>query len=63
MLQGEVTARCEVTEEGDALCDMFVSPHMLSITGVPRNFVGGGSTNLVDDRGQREHGSRGFRSI
>ena len=29
-------------------------------SGVPRNFVrGGGSTNLVEDRGQRERGSGG----
>ena len=26
-------------------------------SGVPRNFVWGGSTNLVEDRGQRERGS------
>ena len=32
----------------------------LVISGVPRNFVrGGGSTNSVEDRGQREQGSRG----
>ena len=30
------------------------------ISGVPRNFVrGGGSTNSVEDRGQRERGSGG----
>ena len=28
-------------------------------SGVPRNFVRGGSTNLVEDRGQREQGSGG----
>ena len=28
-------------------------------SGVPRNFVGGGSTNSVEDRGQRERGSGG----
>ena len=26
-------------------------------SGVPRNFVRGGSTNLVEDRGQKERGS------
>jgi len=31
-----------------------------TISGVPRNFVrGGGSTNSVEDRGQRERGSGG----
>jgi len=29
------------------------------ISGVPRNFVRGGSTNSVEDRGQRERGSGG----
>ena len=28
-------------------------------SGVPRNFVRGGSTNSVEDRGQRERGSEG----
>ena len=28
-------------------------------SGVPRNFVQGGSTNSVEDRGQRERGSGG----
>jgi len=28
-------------------------------SGVPRNCVGGGSTNSVEDRGQRERGSGG----
>ena len=28
-------------------------------SGVPRNFVWGGSTNSVEDRGQRERGSGG----
>ena len=28
-------------------------------SGVPTNFVGGGSTNSVEDRGQRERGSGG----
>jgi len=28
-------------------------------SGVPRNFVRGGSTNSVEDRGQRERGSGG----
>ena len=33
---------------------------MFTISGVPRNFVhGGGSTNSVKDRGQREQGSGG----
>jgi hypothetical protein len=31
----------------------------LSCSGVPRIFFGGGSTNSVEDRGQRERGSRG----
>ena len=30
-----------------------------SYSGVPRNFVRGGSTNSVEDRGQRERGSGG----
>ena len=30
-----------------------------SVSGVPRNFVRGGSTNSVEDRGQRERGSGG----
>jgi hypothetical protein len=37
------------------------TPHVCT-SGVPRNFfggVGGGSTNLVEDRGQREWGSGG----
>jgi hypothetical protein len=37
-------------------------PHLFSLTsGVPRNFFrgGGGSTNSVEDRGQRERGSGG----
>jgi len=34
------------------------------ISGVPRNFVsGGGSTNSVEDRGQRERGSGGGSSL
>jgi uncharacterized spore protein YtfJ len=28
-------------------------------SGIPRNFVQGGSTNSVEDRGQREQGSGG----
>ena len=33
---------------------------MLLCSGIPRNFVwGGGSTNSVEDRGQRERGSGG----
>jgi hypothetical protein len=28
-------------------------------SGIPRNFVRGGSTNSVEDRGQREQGSGG----
>jgi len=30
-----------------------------TISGVPRNFVRGGSTNSVENRGQRERGSGG----
>ena len=33
--------------------------HCLSTSGVPRNFVRGGSTNSFEDRGQRERGSGG----
>ena len=34
--------------------------HSKTYSGVPRNFFrGGGSTNSVEDRGQRERGSRG----
>jgi len=32
---------------------------MLDTSGVPRNFVRGGSTNSVEDRGQRKRGSGG----
>jgi hypothetical protein len=37
------------------------APDISSVTdsGVPRNFVGGGSTNSAEDRGQRERGSAG----
>jgi len=31
----------------------------LTDSGVPRNFVRGGSTNSVEDRGQRERGTGG----
>ena len=31
----------------------------VSVSGVPRNFVWGGSTNSVEDRGQREWGYGG----
>jgi len=35
--------------------------HMFPVSGVSRNFVpgGGGSTNSVEERGQREQGSGG----
>ena len=33
--------------------------HLLNTSGVPSNFVRGGSTNSVQDRGQRERGSGG----
>ena len=33
--------------------------YLIHISGVPRNFFGGGSTNSVEDRGQRERGSGG----
>jgi len=34
---------------------------VFGVSGIPRNFVqgGGGSTNSVEDRGQRERGSGG----
>jgi len=32
---------------------------IIPTSGVPRNFVRGGSTNSVQDRGQREWGSGG----
>ena len=32
---------------------------IVTVSGVPRNFVWGGSTNSVEDRGQRERGSGG----
>ena len=36
----------------------------MGFTGVPRNFVrGGGSTNSVEDRGQRERGSGDGRPL
>jgi len=35
------------------LCELSCLPH----SGVPRNFFRGGSTNSVEDRGQRERGS------
>jgi hypothetical protein len=31
--------------------------------GIPKNFVQGGSTNSVEDRGQRERGSSGIRPL
>ena len=39
----------------------IVTIMMLACSGVPRNFVrvGGGSTNSVEDRGQKEWGSGG----
>jgi len=47
-----VTRLCDDSRYG------FVVTVMVS--GVPRNFVrGGGSTNSVEDRGQRERGSGG----
>ena len=44
------------------LLDLAFSLQLISLStsGVPRNFVlGGGSTNSVEDRGQRERGSAG----
>jgi hypothetical protein len=49
--------------ESEVRCDRFnlntVGLPVLESSGVPRNFVrgGGGSTNSVEDRGQRERGS------
>jgi len=39
----------------------MMAPVLCRNSGVPRNFVlgGGGSTNAVEDRGQRERGSGG----
>jgi len=34
-------------------------PYVFQISGVPRNFVRGDSTNSVEGRGQRERGSGG----
>ena len=47
------------TETG--VCTAYVKATVIVISGVPRNFVGegGGSTNSVEDRGQREWGSGG----
>jgi hypothetical protein len=36
---------------------------LLPGSGVPRNFFGGGSTNSVEDRGQREWGSGGGSTL
>ena len=33
--------------------------YIVLCSGIPMNFVWGGSTNLVEDRGQRERGSGG----
>jgi hypothetical protein len=42
-----------------SLCVTFII-FLAKPSGVPRNFVrGGGSTNSVEDRGQRERGSGG----
>ena len=39
---------------------LHVSRIRVNVSDVPRNFVrGGGSTNSVEDRGQRERGSAG----
>jgi len=39
---------------------LFTGTYVARGSGVPRNFVrGGGSTNSVEDRGQRERGSGG----
>ena len=35
----------------------------VGVSGVPRNFVRGGSANSVEDRGQRERGSGGGSSL
>ena len=43
------------------ICTSYKYSHVLTYSGVPRNFFfwGGGSTNSVEDRGQRERGSGG----
>ena len=38
-------------------------PLTVRTSGVPRNFFRGGSTNSVEDRGQRERGSGGGSSL
>ena len=44
----------------DNKCEKFYSTISFNDTsGVPRNFVRGGSTNSVEDGGQREWGSEG----
>ena len=51
-----------VSFSGFIVCCMayFLFVYALSRrSGLPRNFVGGGSTNSVEDRGQRERGSGG----
>ena len=35
----------------------YLTSTLFTDSGVPRNFVRGGSTNSVEDRGQRERGS------
>jgi len=48
---------CILYNQQDATYIMF----FVIISGIPRNFFfgGGGSTNSVEDRGQRERGSGG----
>jgi len=42
------------------MCIMHNDFNPIMNSGIPRNFVrGGGSTNSVEDRGQRERGSGG----
>ena len=49
---------CSVQLDGSQLLLLF--QNYVCSSGVPRNFVrGGGSTNSVEDRGQRERGSGG----
>jgi hypothetical protein len=56
-LRTSVSSAEKSTSKGD---ELFQFARPIGISGVPRNyFRRGGSTNLVEDRGQRERGSRG----
>ena len=46
-----------VNDKFRELKEFDMADTVMLASGVPRNFFGGGSTNSVEDRGQRERGS------